>query len=317
MNTFPRRHATWSKHILAALALPMLLTGCVGTSDVSSSSVNQQSNEVVTENANDKTAFDFFVGKGLTDVQAAGIVGNLDQESEMDPTIWQIGGGPGRGIAQWSAGERWDVSSQDNVKWYAGQKGEDIYSLNLQLEFIWYELTNIGYGYSQLRAATDVTSATLAFQDYYEICDACNPSNRIAHAQAALAAFGSGKGSSPCSHVPAADNGLYCGTSNQSGFSGGSATEIYNCQGGAVSGTTSCQFGCYTAPAGKDDGCYADPCTGVPASGNGIYCGSTRQGGFQGGSSRLLYNCSNGRTLSTSTCGGSCVVAPAGQADHC
>src|SRR5947207_15769963 len=57
--------------------------------------------------ANDHAAYDYFVGKGLKPFQAAGIVGNLDQESGDDPTAVQPGG-PGRGLAQWSAGGgRW------------------------------------------------------------------------------------------------------------------------------------------------------------------------------------------------------------------
>jgi hypothetical protein len=173
--------------------LPLFLTGCLGTGGPGDT-VGQGDNQVVTEDANDQTAFDYFVGKGLTDVQAAGIVGNLDQESGMSPTIAQYGGGPGRGIAQWSVGGRWDTSHDDNVAWYAQQQGASIYSLDLQLEFIWYELTTFGYGFSELKAATTVTEAVDAFQNYYEICGTCASSNRIAHAEAALADFG---GSAP------------------------------------------------------------------------------------------------------------------------
>jgi hypothetical protein len=140
--------------------------------------------------ANDQAAFDFFVMNGLTDFQAAGIVGNLDQESGVDPTIAQYGGGPGRGIAQWSVGGRWDTSANDNVVAYAAQKGEGARTLNLQLEFIWYELTNIGYGYSQLKATTNVTDATIAFMDKYEICGTCASSQRVTYAKAVLAAYG-------------------------------------------------------------------------------------------------------------------------------
>lgn len=52
---------------------------------------------------NERKAFDFFVSEGLSKMQAAGIVGNLDQEWGMDPRITQIGGGPCRGIAQWGS----------------------------------------------------------------------------------------------------------------------------------------------------------------------------------------------------------------------
>jgi Phage tail lysozyme len=180
-----------SKHLLSAvLALPLLVTGCSGAG--TDESVDSRDDQAVSENANDKVAFEFFVGKGLSPVQAAGIVGNLDQESGMSPTISQYGGGPGRGIAQWSAGGRWDSSYHDNVAWYASTHGASIYSLDLQLDFIWYELTSLGYGDSQLRAATTVDEAVAAFQDRYEICGQCDSSNRIAHAEAALAAFGGG-----------------------------------------------------------------------------------------------------------------------------
>jgi hypothetical protein len=180
-----------SKHLLcASVALSMFVAACSGGAGANGESVDSRDDQVVTEGANDRTAFEFFVSKGLTHVQAAGIVGNLDQESSMDPSVWQYGGGPGRGIAQWSAGGRWDASYHDNVKWYAANHGASIYSLNLQLEFIWYELTSLGYGYSELRAATTVDEAVAAFQDRYEICGQCDSSNRIAHAEAALSAFG-------------------------------------------------------------------------------------------------------------------------------
>ena len=163
-----------------------IVCACVDPGDGSTDSTEQAA---TTAFANDKPAFDFFVGKGLTNFQAAGIVGNLDQESGVDPTIAQYGGGPGRGIAQWSVGGRWDTGT-DSVAHYANQQGQSIYSLNLQLEFIWWELTNVGYGYSQLTASTDVTAATLAFMDKYEICGTCASSQRIAYANDVLNAYG-------------------------------------------------------------------------------------------------------------------------------
>ncbi len=139
--------------------------------------------------ANDQPAFEFFVGKGLTGFQAAGIVGNLDQESGVDPNSVQAGG-PGRGIAQWSVGGRWDSSANDNATAYATQQGLGLHTLNLQLEFIWYELTTIGYGYTQLEATTNVTDATVVFMTKYEICGTCDQTNRVNDAKAVLAAYG-------------------------------------------------------------------------------------------------------------------------------
>jgi hypothetical protein len=142
---------------------------------------------------NEQSAFNYFVNKGLTKAQAAGIVGNLIQESSVVPTAVQYGGGPGRGIAQWSVGGRWD-SGTDSVVHYANLHGLNRWALQTQLDFIWYELNNYGYGFSSLKAATNVTDATVAFEVHYEICGACNQSGRIAYAKQVLAAYGGGGG---------------------------------------------------------------------------------------------------------------------------
>ncbi len=140
---------------------------------------------------NDQAAFNYFVGKGLTNFQAAGIVGNLDQESGVSPTAVQQGG-PGRGIAQWSVGGRWDTDSNDNATWYANKQGQSVWSLSLQLDFIWYELTTYsGYGLSKLKATTNVTDATVVFQTDFEGCGTCLQSQRIAYAQSVHNAYGS------------------------------------------------------------------------------------------------------------------------------
>ena len=140
---------------------------------------------------NDQPAFDYFLGKGLTNFQAAGIVGNLDQESGVDPTAVQSGG-PGRGIAQWSVGGRWDTDTDDNAVWYAGAQGQNVETLQLQLDFIWYELTTFSsYGLTALEQTTNVTDATVVFETDFEMCGSCNETQRVAYAENVLAAFGS------------------------------------------------------------------------------------------------------------------------------
>ena len=135
-------------------------------------------------------AYDFFRHKGLTKAQAAGIVGNLVQESSARPGAIQEGG-PGRGIAQWSVGGRWDKSLKDNVTWYAHLHNGNPWQLSMQLGFIWYELTSFpGYGLKELRAARTVAEATRAFEAHYEVCGECNEPRRIAQAQVALREYG-------------------------------------------------------------------------------------------------------------------------------
>ena len=146
--------------------------------------------------ANDKPAYDFFAAKGLTNFQAAGIVGNLDQESGVNPTISQSGGGPGRGIAQWSAGARWDTTPGDNLVAYAAMQGTPTSSLTTQLGFMWYELQTFpAYGLANLRATTNVTDATRVVEDQFEGCvyanfPVCNLPQRITYAKNVLAAYG-------------------------------------------------------------------------------------------------------------------------------
>ncbi|HEY0250914.1 MAG TPA: phage tail tip lysozyme [Kofleriaceae bacterium] len=168
------------------LCLLLAVVGCVDQVDPTETSDTEQA--ATTAFANDKPAFDFFVGKGLTPFQAAGIVGNLDQESGVNPNSVQSGG-PGRGIAQWSVGGRWD-SSNPNVTSYATSQNMSRLSLNLQLEFIWYEFTHVGYGFDALKATTNVTDATVTFMAKYEICGNCIQTQRVSYAKAVLAAYG-------------------------------------------------------------------------------------------------------------------------------
>jgi predicted small secreted protein len=177
---------TPSLRALAPLVLSCLALATAGCAASAGNGEDVGSSAAAVSGSNNRIAFDYFTGKGLTAVQAAGIVGNLDQESGMNPDIWQYGGGPGRGIAQWSAGGRWDSVYHDNVVWYAEAHGASRYSLELQLEFIWYELETFhSDGLASLRAAHTISEATTVFQDDYERCGACDSSQRIAFAQIA------------------------------------------------------------------------------------------------------------------------------------
>ena len=111
-----------------------------------------------------RTAYRFFLDKGLIDYQVAGIVGNLDWEYKDDPAKTEKGGCRtcGMGIAQWTGG-RWDKDRKDNVTWYASQSHASRWDLKTQLNFIWYELTSFNnsekkpyYGLAALRSAQNV-----------------------------------------------------------------------------------------------------------------------------------------------------------------
>jgi hypothetical protein len=174
---------------------------------------------------NARIAFDYFKAKGLTDAQAAGIVGNLDHEAPgLDPNQHQIGGGPGRGIAQWGARkhsmDRWAHAPGDNVLDFAKSHGQSPTSLRTQLDFTWHEL-NHGYGIKGLRATKTVESATTTFEKRFEAAGKPQMADRIRRAKAALAAFGGGsrrithgeptvllgRHQQPAAHVDSPDSG--------------------------------------------------------------------------------------------------------------
>jgi len=178
------------KYSPLALVIALFATGCMVGEDVpTDEDLPPEISEAALGN-NARTAFNFFVHKGLTDIQAAGIVGNLMQESSVRPTAVEYGGGPGRGIAQWSIGGRWNHGS-NSVYSYAARNGVSRWALQTQLDFIWYELATVGgYGLSDLRAATTLTAAVRAFQNKYEVCGTCAQSKRLQYAQQALSDYG-------------------------------------------------------------------------------------------------------------------------------
>src|SRR5690606_28579908 len=71
-------------------------------------------------------AFNYFIDKGLTPEQAAGIVGNLQSESGVQPGRNQDGGGPAFGIAQWEGGRR------TNLERFAAARGKPVDDLATQ-----------------------------------------------------------------------------------------------------------------------------------------------------------------------------------------
>ena len=124
---------------------------------------------------NAQAVWTFFTGKGFTKECTAGIMGNLQQESGIDPTRYQSGGGPGRGMCQWTVGS----DRFKNLEAHAKSKGKDWKDLQSQCEFLDMELqgkdpTTLKYlkkyvgGYEQFKAMTDVKQACKVFEDSFE-----------------------------------------------------------------------------------------------------------------------------------------------------
>lgn len=190
------------------------IAGCAADDSSDDDAVASEGASALSASSNEHAAFTFFLGKGLTRVQSAAVVGNLMQESSVNPASRQPGG-LGRGIAQWSVGDRWDHRSGDNLAWFARTHGGSPMALHTQLEFLWYELETFpSYGLASLRNATSLSSAELVFQQRYEACGRCNQQKRLQYAQQVLNAFASDRpaASGASSSAGSSDSGCYSPT---------------------------------------------------------------------------------------------------------
>lgn len=137
-------------------------------------------------NDNIEMAFRYFVDKNLTPEQSAAIIGNLQQESGVNPQSHQGGGGPGRGIAQWSVDGRWP-----GVIELAKKQGKSEWELSVQLDFIWQEFhTNYASAFNEFLAATSLESMVEVISSKYEVAGKAHIDKRVGYANDVLRLYG-------------------------------------------------------------------------------------------------------------------------------
>jgi hypothetical protein len=126
---------------------------------------------------NVRRAMDFFVRKGLTVAQAAGLVGNLQAESGPRLDINAVGdGGRAKGIAQWHPDRR-----RNFERWKRKPFSQSTFQE--QLDFIWWELTNTeSRALRKLRAATTPAEAAEVVDQFYERSSGQHRQKRIEYA---------------------------------------------------------------------------------------------------------------------------------------
>ena len=148
--------------------------------------------ELTTEKEKNAWAvWQFLKSKGYSEQAAAGILGNMDQESGIMPDIDEGGGGPGYGLVQWTspiAGE----SGRAYVQRLLAQAGisGDYRNITTQLKLLDWHMHNgqyipsAAYPYSvaEFKALTDIGTATMAFEANFERPTVTHP-ERIPMAQ--------------------------------------------------------------------------------------------------------------------------------------
>lgn len=136
--------------------------------------------------AHAEQAMQYFMGRGWSRAQAAGIVGNLQVESSknLDPnSIRQNDAGPGLhsyGIAQWNRGRF------ANLQRFARDRGTSWNDFNTQLAFVQYELTTgekKGVG-NALRGISSAEEAAAFVDARYEVSTGAARRQRMANARA-------------------------------------------------------------------------------------------------------------------------------------
>lgn len=134
--------------------------------------------ELTTEKEKNAWAvWQFLKSKGYSEQAAAGILGNMDQESGIMPDIDEGGGGPGYGLVQWTspiAGE----SGRAYVQRLLAQAGisGDYRNITTQLKLLDWHMHNgqyipsAAYPYSvtEFKALIDIGTATMAFEANFE-----------------------------------------------------------------------------------------------------------------------------------------------------
>lgn len=157
---------------------------------------------------NEQMVWNYFKGQGLSDVQVAGIMGNMKQESNFNPVVMEIGGesqdpydagSKGWGIIQWS-GNNGPSSTGDKVSslYKASGLSGPIYELATQLELVWGHMHNNppittgDFRMVDFQNITDLREATAYFRLHIE--GGSDLGARITYAQDILDRLG---GSSP------------------------------------------------------------------------------------------------------------------------
>ena len=124
-------------------------------------------NSVVGSNNSEK-AFNFFIANGFTPIQSAAIIGNLIQESNMDPGVTSsFTGESSFGIAQWNP----DAGRLQQLEEFAAERNLHISNLGTQLQFFIHDFSAIAprfYRYNEFLAMTNINQATDFFCDNYE-----------------------------------------------------------------------------------------------------------------------------------------------------
>jgi murein DD-endopeptidase MepM/ murein hydrolase activator NlpD len=131
----------------------------------------------ISVNDNKNKILRFLTDKGLTIEQASGIAGNLQAESNFNPTA--VGdSGTSLGIAQWHK------SRKESLISFCNSKKQNSESLECQLDFLWDELTTkYSNVLSSIKSSENASTSAEIFASKYEKPRSTDYSRRIKFAE--------------------------------------------------------------------------------------------------------------------------------------
>ena len=239
-------------------------------------------------------AYNFLVGKSLTPIQAAGVMGNLAVESGINPRRVQgtptpagdkdnitVDGVTGFGIAQWTY-----ITRQQALADFANKAGKISGDLAIQLDFLYNESStgSRAGAFEKQKTYTDVRSASYGWEDNYENPKTTHQELRVQMANGFLVTYGSGAANTTAS-VPTTT---------------GDSSNVSTCTAGGT--TVNTDIGKYQNPfrdvhniagAGIDAGVDYSGDGPVYAIGNGSVVTADPHSSWVGGNS-VVYKLSDG-----------------------
>lgn len=176
---------------LLILLIP-LFVGVIG-------GVNSLEEDAGALSGNEAVVAEYLLDKGLDEVQVAAIIGNMVQESGVNPAAVNRSSGA-YGLCQWLGGR------QDALFALCDERGVPHSDINAQLDFFWEEFTMARSGgwsnrsrYNDFMACTEdsqLETAVTIFARYFERCGEgeMNLPHRLSEAQRVLDAMRTGGG---------------------------------------------------------------------------------------------------------------------------
>jgi len=169
------------------------------------------STSVATSGDNIGNTYNFLVSKSLTAVQASAIVGNLRQESGVEPKALNKSSGA-YGIAQWLGGRKNNLLAK---AFYTSGATDKAKELQVQLDYLWEELEGSEKGsLAALKSSTstDVKALAVVFGEKFERYGKNEEGKRAQYAEEVFKQYGStttSTGTGNCTNVGAGNFVFY------------------------------------------------------------------------------------------------------------